>query len=221
MALRKEKELAIKLRMGGMSYSQIKQRLGIGKGTLSAWLSPYPLSEERIRELRADNPQRIERCRNTKARKKQERLSAVYEKAKTQIKKLNDREVFLAGMFLYWGEGYKTSTVTMGIANTDPAMLRFCIRWLKVIGAPIEKVKTKIHIYSDMDKKEAVSFWKKELNLPDVCFGQVYIKKSQLTGLTYKNGFGHGTCNLIIYNRDLKEYILSSLKYIREELSHD
>ncbi|PCI28580.1 hypothetical protein COB55_03740 [Candidatus Wolfebacteria bacterium] len=219
MALRKEKEKALKLRKKGMSYSQIKDKLGISKSTLSYWLADYPLSEERIRELRDFNPRRIERCRNTKARKKEDRLRGVYKRVKSEIGKLSKREIMLSGLFLYWGEGFKTNYTTTGIANTDPAMIRFYLLWLKSIDAPLNKIVVKIQIYSDMDKEEAISFWKNELKLPNSCFGQIYIKKSKLSGLSYKNGFGRGTCNVMIYQRDLKEAVNASLLYLQKEVS--
>ncbi len=222
MSKRREKDHneSVKFRLKGWSYSQIREKLGVSKSTLSGWLSEYPLSNERIRQLRDINPQRIERCRNTKAKKKQARLDEVYKKAKKDIGRLNTREIFLAGLFLYWGEGYKAAATTTGIANTDPSMLRLFIKWLNVMDVPLEKIKVRIHLYSDMDKNATINFWKKELILPHSCFGPAYVKKSKLLGLTYKNGFGHGTCNILIYNRDLNEYVMAALRYFREELSN-
>jgi len=69
MARRLDKEKAIKLRLEGQSYSQIKAELGVSKSTLSGWLGDYPLSSERINELRAHSFKRIERYRNTMQRK--------------------------------------------------------------------------------------------------------------------------------------------------------
>ncbi len=51
MAKIKEREKAIELRKKGMSYSQIREKLGTPKSTLSNWLKDHPLSKERIREL--------------------------------------------------------------------------------------------------------------------------------------------------------------------------
>ena len=78
MARIKDKSKAIELRKKGMSYSQIKAELGISKSTLSGWLSDMPLSEKRIKELRDFSPMRIERCRNTKMKKRQDRLDFVF-----------------------------------------------------------------------------------------------------------------------------------------------
>ncbi|MEK7136177.1 MAG: helix-turn-helix domain-containing protein [Patescibacteria group bacterium] len=219
MARREDKNKALVLRKKGYSYSQIKEELNISKSTLSGWLASYPLSVERIKELRDNSPRRIERYRNTMKLKREARLSSVYKKVKEDIGKLSNREIFLAGMFLYWAEGYKRAISTTALGNTDPTMLRFFIKWLKVINAPIHKITVRLHIYADMDEKKAIQFWCKELSLPEACFVKTYVKKSNLSGLTYKNGFGHGTCNILIYNQDLHEYVLSSLQYIRSELT--
>ncbi|MEX0910347.1 MAG: helix-turn-helix domain-containing protein [Candidatus Paceibacterota bacterium] len=219
MARHQDKDKAIKLRLSGYSYSQIKKEINVSKSTLSNWLSSYSLSVNRLKELRDNNEKRIEKTRNTKKLNKLKRLEEVYFKTKLDIGILNDRDVFLGGLFLYWAEGYKTAPYTTAVGNTDPDMLKFFIKWLKVVDAPLYKIKVRIHMYQDMKKEEVIGYWKSQLNLPASCFGQVYIKTSKLSGLSYKNGFGHGTCNIIIHNRDLNEYVLTALKYLRKTVS--
>ena len=85
MARKLDKQKAISLRNKGYSYNQIKEKIKVSKGTLSGWLSDMPLSEERIRELRDFNPQRIERYRNTMKIKKDTRLREVYKKVSKDI----------------------------------------------------------------------------------------------------------------------------------------
>ena len=216
MAKRKLKEKALKLRKEGKSYSQIKKEVNVSKSTLSLWLRDHPLSEDRIKELRDNSPRRIEKYRETMRNKRENRQEEVYKKAVKDIGVLSERELFLAGLFLYWGEGYKTAPTTTAVANTDSDMMKFYVEWLKLIKAPLEKTRVKIHLYKDMDKEKAIGFWKKELGLPDSCFGQVYIKNSRLSGLSYKNGFGRGTCNILVYNRDINEYVLACLRYLQE-----
>jgi uncharacterized protein YjcR len=107
MARIKDKQKALTLRAKGYSYSQIKEKLGIGKGTLSGWLADYPLSDERIKELRDNNPRRIENYRNTMQKKKKARLSVVYNNVSKDIGEFSKRDLFIAGLFLYWGRGNK------------------------------------------------------------------------------------------------------------------
>lgn len=216
MARRKDRAIAVRMRLEGCSYSQIKQKLNLSKSTLSNWLSDYPLSSERIKELRDRNPQRIENYINTMRKKREKRMDEVYQKAKNKLMSFNRREVFIAGLFLYWGEGAKTMNSTTSLSNTDPTMIKFFLRWLSLFRIPIKKITLSLHLYSDMDKNKSINFWLKELKLPKSSLRTVAIKKSKLSDLTYKRGFGHGTCHIRVYNRDLTEYIFMGLKYIKD-----
>src|SRR3989344_2007289 len=101
MARKEDKQKALAMRKEGMSYSQIKEKLGTSKSTLSGWLYNMPLSKKRIRELQADNPIRIEKYRNTMKAKKDARLKEVYRKVSKDIGILSKRDLFLTGLFLY------------------------------------------------------------------------------------------------------------------------
>lgn len=214
MARKLEKQKAITLRKKGYSYSQIKEKLGISKSTLSGWLYNMPLSEKRIKELRDFSPQRIERYRNTMKLKKEVRLNDAYQKVSKDIGQFSKREIFLLGLFLYWGEGTKTANSSTQLTNTNPAMIKFFIKWLELLGVDKKDLKVKLHLYSDMNVRESIAFWSKSLKIQTSQFKKPYIKKTKLKSITYKNGFGKGTCCVIFENRDMWEYILMGLKYI-------
>jgi hypothetical protein len=217
MARLKEKQKAIGLRKEGRSYSQIKEILKVGKGTLSAWLKDYPLSEERIRELRDFNEKRIERCRETKRKKKELRLNDFYKQEKSKIFPLNKKELYLAGLFLYWGEGAKTCEARLTISNTDPSIIKFFMFWLeKYWKVPREKLKVQMHFYVDMDIAKEINFWSKELNISKKQFIRPYIKESFIKKINHKRGFGHGTCNLTVGDARLSERVLAGLKVMGE-----
>ncbi len=214
MARVKDKNKAITLRLQGLSYSQIKNDMGISKSTLSGWLKDYPLSHEQIIKLRDLNPRRIENCRNTKARKVSERLDKVYNKVSQDISQLSSRELFISGLFLYWGEGSKSERTTTGLSNTDPSMLKFFLKWLYLMGVTKDKLHITLQLYIDMKIPKEINYWAKQLDVPKQLFKKPYVKESTLSGLTYKRGFGHGTCNIRVYNRDLAEYVHTAMKYI-------
>jgi len=216
MARKEDKQKAITMRKKGMSYSQIKEKLGVSKSTLSGWLYGMPLSEKRIRELQADNPIRIERYRNTMRIKKEARLKEVYEKVSKDIGNFSKRDLFLAGLFLYWGEGTKAQNSSVVLTNTNPAMLKFFIKWLELFNIKRKGLKIKLHLYSDMNIKQSLDFWSKELKIPISQFRKPYIKKTNSKLITYKNGFGKGTCCVMFENRDLWEYVIMGMKYLSE-----
>jgi hypothetical protein len=221
MALRKEKAEAIQMRKAGASYSQIKEKVGVSKSTLSLWLEGYPLSEKRLRELQADSPVRIERFRNTMRRKRDARLQIVREKAAKEIATLSKRELLIGGFFLYWGEGTKTTRASTSVSNTDPAVLKFFLKWLDLLGVEKSRIKAYVHLYKDMNIKKELKFWSAALGLPPRSFRKPYIKDSLQTGLSYTQRFTHGTCNVIFENRDVSERVLMSLDYIRSRFARN
>ncbi len=204
------------MRAKGMSYSQIKEKLGISKSTLSGWLYDMPLSEKRIRELQADSPIRIEKYRNTMRAKREKRLAEHCVVVKKDVGKLSKRDIFIAGLFLYWGEGGKTFNGNTALSNTDPSVLVFFIEWLKIFGVSRDKLKVRLHLYADMNTNTAIKYWSGILHIPVTSFTKSYIKKSSLSGLTYKNGFGHGTCMVTVANKQLNDYILMGIKRIQD-----
>lgn len=217
MARLEDKQKAIKLRLKGYSYSQIKKELNISKSTLSGWLKNYPLSEEKIRELRDWNPRKIENCRNTKLKKKLERLNILYLEEKRNLLPLTNRDILIGGLFLYWGEGTKTSEARIALSNTNPTMIKFFIQWLKLLDIPLEKIKIYLHLYNNMSIKKEINYWSKELNIPKNQFTKPYIKINNSNSITYKGTFGHGTCNIIFNNARFYEKILTNLKIIENQ----
>jgi len=214
--LYKEKERAVKMRLRGMSYSQIKNKIKVSKSTLSLWLEKYPLSDKRIRELRDWNPRRIENCRNTKLKKREEKLARIYTEVSKEIGLLSKRDVYIGGLFLYWGEGTKASRDVLVCTNTDPSMIKFFLRWLELIGVSKDKLKVKLHLYVDMSVKKETIFWSNILGIKEENFKKPYIKESRFSNLTYKSTFGHGTCNLYHANSDMHNKVMMSLKYLRD-----
>ncbi len=216
MARHTDKRKALAMRKKGLSYSAIKEKLGISKSTLSYWLKDLPLSPERINELRAHSPKRIERFRNTMRKKREMRLAEVYKVVGDDLGHFTQRDILVAGFFLYWGEGGKTKAYSITFANTDPSMIRFYLEWVKLLKIDISMIKVRLHLYLDMDIEKEIQFWAKKLSLKRSHFVKPHIKKSLHSGVNYK-GFGHGTCNIIIDNRDISEYVLQGLKYIASQ----
>lgn len=213
----RERLRAIKLRQRGKSYSQIKQELQVSKGSLSLWLRRYPLSKKQLKELLWDNEVRIEKFRNTMRAKRERRLKEIFLKEKERLLPLTEKELLIAGLFLYWGEGGKTSPATVSISNTNPEIIKFFVYWLiNILEVPKGKMGVRLHLYRDMNSQLEVEFWSKELGLTIDQFKKPYIKKTTLRGLTYKT-FGHGTCNLMVGGRDLIERILMGIKAVADE----
>jgi transcriptional regulator with XRE-family HTH domain len=214
--LQEKRERALALRKEQlMSYSQIKEILKVSKSSLSLWLKNYPLSPERINELRGNNERRIERYRETRRKIREARLQRYYLEQQKNLFPLSKKEILIAGLFLYWGEGSKSKPTEVFVSNTNPAVISFFIYWLKnVFNIPRKDIRFRMHFYEDMDVKKETVFWAKTLRVSETQFSKPYIKKSSSLRINEKGSFGHGTCNAGIYDARLCEQILMALKAI-------
>lgn len=208
---------AIELRKQGWSYSQIKRELQVSKSSLSLWLKRHPLSKQQIDDLSSHNDKRIERFRETWRRKRVAQLREVYEQEKESLLPLTGKELLIAGLFLYSGEGAKgPKHGIVSLSNTNPTVIRFFLYWLtEILGVSMEKIFARLHVYADMDIAAEIDFWGTQLDLPVGKFRKPYVKKTTLRGLTYKS-IGHGTCNLIVYSQSLLDKILMGIEVISD-----
>jgi len=215
-----KREQAIFLRIEKqMSYSQIKEILGVSKSTLSYWLRNYPLSTERIRQLRDRNSQRIEKFRLTMQKKKEERIERYKAFLKDLVIPTNLKELAIAGFFLYWGEGSKTETSRVALSNSDPRIIKFFVYWLnKVFKVPTTQIYFRLHLYKDMDVHKEISFWSDALGISRKQFVKPYIKSTSYTRINYKGQIGHGTCYAYVSDARLCEQVLAGIR-IPSEIS--
>ena len=218
MARAQERQKAITLRKHGKTYSDIRRILDIPKSTLSDWLSTYPLTNKQLKLIkkqgRKNKELAIERFRTTMRLKRDARLQKTYEDAKRNILPLSQRELQIAGMFLYWGEGQKRMNGPVSINNTDPKVMKFSLFWLtEILMIPKNRIRVYLHLYKDMNINNEMDYWSKELQIPLNQFAKPYIKESTREGLTHK-GFGHGTCALVISIILLKEKLRMSIEAI-------
>lgn len=218
-----DRRRAIEFRRHGETYSDIRKKLKIAKSTLSDWLSKYPLTKEQLRLLAERREEKkkiaIEKYRMTRREKREKRLKDVYDKEQRYWNKLNKRELKLAGIFLYWGEGNKRMNGPLALNNTDPYVLKFALYWISnSLKVPKNKIKIDLHLYGDMNIQKEMKYWSSELNMPLAQFRKPYIKQSKRVDIDQK-GFGHGTCGLVVSNIRLKEKIMMGIKAIADYYS--
>ncbi|MBI3380190.1 helix-turn-helix domain-containing protein [Candidatus Gottesmanbacteria bacterium] len=218
-----ERRKVIELRKQGATYSDIRAKINISKSTLSDWLRSYPLTKTQTNLLEKSKTRNkkfaIERFRSTMHMKKEKRLSVLYKQEKKRWISLNRREIELAGIFLYWGEGNKRLNGPISLNNTDPYVLKFTLYWLKsVFKIPKHKIRVHLHLYSDMDTKLEMKYWSRELNFSLSQFNKPYIKTSKRSDIDQK-GYGHGTCGLSVSDVRLKEKIMMDIKAISDYYS--
>lgn len=213
------REQVIKLRLEGYTYGQIRRSLGVSKSTLSDWLKHLPLTPEQFEKLKINRSLSKdisrEKFRITYKNKRLTRLRLVLDAQVKSLIPLSNKELFIAGLFLYWGEGAKKHG-SVSISNTDPRVVKFSLYWItNILKIKKEKVTVLLHLYKDMDIEESIHFWSEILDINQEQFRKPYIKKSNREDLTYKS-FGHGTCRLHVGNVEASEKIAMSIKAISD-----
>lgn len=130
------KEAAISLRKTGMSMTVIERKLGIPRSTLSGWFKNIKLTEDQVAILKKNSSDGWDKARKSALSWHREQKSLRLLEAKQQAidtMKLIDTTpatLDLAFAMLYLGEGAKNGTTS--IANSDPKVLKFVLKVLKL-----------------------------------------------------------------------------------------
>ena len=178
-----ERIKARELRKKGISVAQIAKSLHISKSSASLWVRDIILSLDQLEKLRQQNIKGGEKGRILGALKqKHDRLKRIkigIEKGGKIFPKLTLRELFIAGIALYWAEGTKKSCEVV-ICNSDPKLIQFMIQWLKkCFRIPIERIHCVVGINEIHRNRENIvkSYWSKTTRIPITQFTKTSFKK--------------------------------------------
>lgn len=218
MNKRLDRREAVELRKQGKTYTFIKDYLGVSKSTLSYWLGNIKLTKSQIENIKKNSlEKRVENYINTRREGRRKIFESYLKNERENLLPLSTRDFLIAGFFLYLGEGGKSNWWTTSISNTNPSIIKFTLFWLKnILRVPKSKIKVHLHLYKDMNIEKEVNFWSKITGISKRQFRKPYIKKTLSKSIDYHT-FGHGTCNILVENTELKNKIIAAIRVILEE----
>ena len=136
MAKSFQKNKARSLRRAGVSIRNIAKELNVARSSVSLWCRDILLTKKQIRKLAEDNVRGGYVGRMKGAQMQKDRRLAVIQKYKEigekEFSKISKRDMFLFGLGIYAGEGYKCRNLA-GVVNADENIIRFMMRWFRVI----------------------------------------------------------------------------------------
>jgi transcriptional regulator with XRE-family HTH domain len=155
---------ARELRQQGLDYNRIAAELGVSKGSISLWVRDLPrperLSYDECCKRQAEAVARYWAAERPLREAAREAISAT---AAAQISTLSDRETIIAGAVAYWCEGAKNKPYRrqdrVNFINSDPAMIKFFLRFLGVAGIPLDQVSFRVYVHESADVAAAQQFW--------------------------------------------------------------
>lgn len=182
----RERKKAINLRKSGFSYSEILKKVPVAKSTLSLWLRSVGLNRKQKQRLTEKKLASMKRGWEACREKRILVTSQIKKRAKSEILNINNRELWLIGAVLYWGEGrkekeWKSSLVELG--NSDPSLIKLFVKWLEEIcGIPRKDICFRIFLHETSKHRleDIKKYWSKKTKFPVVCFQKVSWKKNKI-----------------------------------------
>ena len=171
---------AIELRKKGMTYSEIEIETGVPRSTLSNLLKGVPLTDEHAAFLAMKQRTATDRAGATNRARRMALEARTIEEAAAQVGRVSARELFLAGVLLYWAEGAKAKPWSRGgrvtFINSDPTMIRLFIRWLELVGIGADRLILRVAIHERADVERAVKAWSRISGVPVDLFRRPTLK---------------------------------------------
>ncbi|OGZ64603.1 MAG: hypothetical protein A3A98_03555 [Candidatus Staskawiczbacteria bacterium RIFCSPLOWO2_01_FULL_40_39] len=187
IAKQEEKIKAIGLRKNGLSYREILQQIPVAKSSLSLWLKSVNLTTSQKQRL---TDKKLASALRGAMKRKDARIALTKEikdKARNEIGKLSERELWLIGISLYWAEGSKEKEYRPGsrvvFSNSDPHMIKVFLRWLlEVIKISEQKIYFAIYIHESHKNRleEVKNYWQTKTGFPIESFKWIYFKKNKI-----------------------------------------
>lgn len=190
------KKEAQKLRDQGYSYSLIHEELGVPQSTLSNWFKdrPFQPNNEVLKRIK-NGPLKAARIRHDLRIKQTQEIK---EKATKELGVITPRDVLMAGIGLYIGEGSK-SIESVRIMNSDPEVITFAIRWFQqACGLQNQNIMVSLFLYPDSDEKTALEYWQRVTRLPAKNFRKTQIDTRQNKRKSAHGKLPYGTVQLRI-----------------------
>lgn len=131
-----QKDAVRLLRVEGLSLGEIHAKTHIPKTTIRSWISDISQSEEQKEVIKQKVLKSLQKGRIKSQRIKKEkkgiRQRYLLDQGVDEIGELTKRDIFIAGVALYWAEGFKNKHEhRLGFCNSDPGMVRFYLHWLE------------------------------------------------------------------------------------------
>lgn len=214
-----KKQKARTLRKNGASIRNIALKLGVSKGSISTWCRDISLSVAQIKLLsakqRTASIRALLKAANKKRVDKIILVKRLLRDGARDVGYVDKRDRYIAGLALYWGEGYKKGNDEFGFTNSDPQIIKFIVQWLKEIyDIPKQSLILRVSVNKTHELRvdKIVEHWSGIVGVNKNQFTKTSLVKTK-TKKTYENFENHfGTLRIKVRrSTNLRRRILGSL----------
>ncbi len=164
-----ERRRARELRARAWTLQEIADELDVAKSSVSVWVRDVEF-EVRPRRRVAAQQKFVHPARKAKL----EQIARLEAEGRRWIGELSERDLLLAGVALYAGEGAKGGHEA-SLANTDPRIIWFFCRWLRHFFELDEtRLRVSLYLHDCLDLHRANAFWSEVTEIPVSQFTKPY-----------------------------------------------
>ncbi|MCI3153815.1 helix-turn-helix domain-containing protein [Streptomyces sp. GB4-14] len=199
---------ARELRLQGWTYDQIQIELGCSRSSVSLWVRDLPKPEPRYtpeeqRQLMNEGLAR-RRAADEEGRRRTRRV------AHRETRELTDRELFTAGVALYWAEGAKSKPYDRReravFVNSDPGVIQTYLAWLDLLDIDRERLGFRVLIHESADIDAAHAFWAEIVDIDPSAFARPTLKKHNAKTIRKNTGENYRGCLTVTVARSADLY---------------
>ncbi|WP_370413190.1 hypothetical protein [Streptomyces fradiae] len=190
---------ARELRLEGKTYDQIQVELGCSKSSISLWVRdlPKPAARYTPEEQRALMNEGLAKLRSAR----DEERGRIRSSARHEVGELPDRELFMAGVALYWAEGAKSKPYSrrerVVFVNSDPGVVKLYLAWLDLLGIDQDRLGFRILIHESADVNAAHRYWASIVGTDASAFSKPTLKKHNPKTVRHNTGDGYHGCLVV------------------------
>ena len=223
------------MRLKGFSYNEISRELGIPKSTLSSWFRELVLNDEakeRLKSRARIGTEHLIKLNKQQTPKAQQRAQENFLRGKNAIKKLDQTNLLITGVALYWGEGYKRLQIRDGreltghpikFVNSDAEMIKVFIKFvIEILAVQVKDIHATMRLYPHINEEEAFRFWTSVTKLPKEQFYKTSYQISGASkGIRPYNRLPWGTLQIDVCNTAKFHYLLGLIQGVKEQFNCD
>lgn len=211
-----ERTTARRLRLEeGLPLSDIAQRLGVAKSSVSRWVRDIELSAAQREALRDKNPLYNAQLRGQAARSASARSlrRAAQEHGRRQARRGD--ALHLQGCMLYWAEGAKSRNV-VAFTNADATMMELFVRFLResyAVGDDRLTLRLNCHLTDGVTVDDIAAWWLTRLRLPPSCLRAPTINRPSAASRRRRGHIlPHGTAQVRVHSTFIVQSIYGAIQ---------
>lgn len=180
------KNRARKLRKDRQGIYDIARVLNVPTTTISYWCRDIKLTKHDVDKIKQTG---IRKARmgmllytEKQRRARIKRTLGERGEGATSVGHLSHRDIFMLGLGLYWGDGYKESNGELGFTNSSIKAVKFYLKWLKLQGVAKNDLIFRLTINEifKLQENRIKNLWVHDLKISSSQFSATTLIKTKL-----------------------------------------